>query len=52
MRQLPNLRKKRLFDESTGRWIKIRVSATGLRTITKLGLSKALKKAKALNLSA
>jgi large subunit ribosomal protein L28 len=41
-RQLPNLRTKRLFDESTGRWMKIRVSTSGLRTINKLGLKKAL----------
>jgi len=41
-RQLPNLRSKRLFDESTGRWIRIRVSTSGLRTINKLGLKKAL----------
>jgi len=45
MRQLPNLRKKRLFDESTGRWLTIRVSTSGLRTITKLGLKKALQQA-------
>lgn len=42
MRQLPNLRSKRLFDESTGQWVRVRVSTTGLRTITKLGLKKAL----------
>jgi len=41
-RQLPNLRSKRLFDESTGRWVRIRVSTSGLRTINKLGLKKAL----------
>jgi large subunit ribosomal protein L28 len=46
MRQLPNLKKRRLFDESTGRWISITVSATGLRTITKSGLKKALSKAR------
>lgn len=47
MRQFPNLRKKRLFDESTGRWMTLKVSASGLRTITKLGLKKALKLAAA-----
>ena len=41
-RQLPNLRRKRIFDEVGGRWITIRVSTAGLRTITKLGLKKAL----------
>ncbi len=45
MRQFPNLRKKRLFDEKTGVWVTLRVSASGLRTITKLGLAKALKQA-------
>jgi large subunit ribosomal protein L28 len=44
MRQLPNLRRKRIFDESTGRWVSVRVSTSGLRTITKLGLKKALAK--------
>lgn len=44
MRQYPNLRKKRLFDETTGRWVTVRVSTSGLRTITKLGLKKALQK--------
>lgn len=42
MRQLPNLRKKRLFDETTGRWVTMKVSTTALRTITKVGLKKAL----------
>jgi large subunit ribosomal protein L28 len=42
MRQHPNLRKKRLFDEATGTWITIRVSTSGLRNITKLGLKKAI----------
>ena len=42
MRQHPNLRNKRLFDEATGTWVTIRVSASGLRNITKLGLKKAI----------
>jgi large subunit ribosomal protein L28 len=41
-RQLPNLRRKRIFDETTGRWVSLRVSTSGLRTITKNGLKKAL----------
>jgi large subunit ribosomal protein L28 len=45
MRQNPNLRNKRVFDEVAGRWVKIRVSTSGLRTITKKGVSKALKEA-------
>jgi large subunit ribosomal protein L28 len=47
MRQMPNLRTKRFFDEATGRWVKIRVSASGIRNITKLGLKRALKEAPA-----
>jgi large subunit ribosomal protein L28 len=42
MRQYPNLRKKRFYDETTGRWMTIRVSTSGMRTITKIGLRKAL----------
>ena len=42
MRQFPNLRKKRFFDESTGRWVTLKVSTSGIRTINKLGLTKAL----------
>lgn len=40
--QLPNLRVKRLYDEQTGMWITVRVSARGLKTITKKGLMRAL----------
>jgi large subunit ribosomal protein L28 len=42
MRQLPNLKKKRFFNEETGQWVTLRVSASGLRTITKKGLAKVL----------
>jgi large subunit ribosomal protein L28 len=42
MRQMPNIRTKRLFDEETGRWVRVKVSTSGLRTITKKGLRKAL----------
>ena len=45
MRQLPNLRKKRFFDESTGLWITLKVSASAIRNINKLGLRKVLDKA-------
>ncbi len=40
--QLPNLRNKKIFDEQTGTWITVRVSARGLKTINKKGLMKAL----------
>ena len=44
-KQYPNLRKKRFFDESTGQWVTLRVSTSAIRTISKKGLAKALKKA-------
>jgi len=40
--QLPNLRNKKVYDEQTGMWIVVRVSARGLKTIAKKGLVKAL----------
>jgi len=43
----PNLFRKRFFLEEENRWINIRVSANGIKTITKLGLKAALKKAQA-----
>jgi len=43
--QMPNLRRKRIFDETTGQWVTLKVSTRGLRTIMKKGLSKALAKA-------
>jgi large subunit ribosomal protein L28 len=45
MRQHPNLRKKRFYDESTGRWMTLKVSTSGIRMITKLGLKAALARA-------
>jgi len=45
-RQMPNLRKKRFFDENTGTWVTLKVSTSAIRTINKLGLAKAMKKAK------
>jgi len=47
MRQLPNLRSKRLFDESTGTWITVKLSTSALRNITKLGLKTVLAQSKA-----
>jgi large subunit ribosomal protein L28 len=47
MRQHPNLRTKRLFDESTGTWVTIKLSTSALRNITKLGLKGALAQSKA-----
>lgn len=45
----PNLKTKRFFLEEESRWITLKVSARGIRTINKKGLSTALKEAKALN---
>ena len=42
----PNLFVKRFFLEEENRWVKIRVSANGIKTITKNGLKNALKEAK------
>jgi len=43
--QMPNLRRKRIFDVTTGQWITLKVSTRGLRTIMKKGLRKALAEA-------
>lgn len=44
---VPNLFDKRFYLEEEGRWVKLRVSADGMRTIDKKGLAKALRDAKA-----
>ncbi|MGE4587904.1 MAG: 50S ribosomal protein L28 [Mangrovibacterium sp.] len=44
---LPNLFNKRFYLPEEDRWISLTVSAAGLRTINKNGLSAALKEAKA-----
>jgi large subunit ribosomal protein L28 len=44
--QYPNMRSKRIFDEHTGLWVRVKVSARGLRTITKVGLYQAFSEAK------
>ena len=38
MRQLPNLQTKRIFIPEENRWVRIRLSARALRTISKKGL--------------
>jgi large subunit ribosomal protein L28 len=45
-RFLPNLFDKKYFLLEENRWITLRVSAAGMRNITKLGLKKALDEAK------
>lgn len=42
----PNIFDKRFFLEEEDRWIDLRVSANGIRTINKVGLKKALEEAK------
>jgi large subunit ribosomal protein L28 len=42
----PNLFDKRFYLEDEDRWIKLRVSASGIRTINKKGLKYALEEAK------
>lgn len=41
----PNLFDKKFFLEEENRWITLRVSANGIRTISKNGLKAAIKKA-------
>jgi large subunit ribosomal protein L28 len=38
MKQLPNLQTKRFFVPEEDRWVTIRVSASGIRTISKRGI--------------
>ena len=42
----PNLKKKRIWDPENKRFITLRLSTAGLRTLEKVGLSKALKHAR------
>ena len=43
----PNLKTKRFWSEEEGRWITLKVSAAGIKTISKKGLAAALKEAAA-----
>nr|WP_310746659.1 50S ribosomal protein L28 [uncultured Alistipes sp.] len=43
----PNLKTKRFWNEEEGRWITLKVTAAGMKTIHKKGLSAALKSAAA-----
>ena len=42
----PNLMNKRFFLEEEDRWVTLKVSASGIRNITKKGLKVALEEAK------
>jgi len=43
-RFLPNLQVHRLWDEETGRFVRMRLSAHGLRIVNKLGIHRAIEK--------
>ncbi len=43
----PNLKTKRFWSESEGRWVTLKVTAAGMKTINKKGLDAALKEAAA-----
>ena len=43
----PNLQDRRYFLPEENKWVTLRVSAAGMRTIDKIGLSEAIKRAKA-----
>lgn len=45
-RFLPNLNTKKFFIPEENRWVTLKVSAHGMRTIDKLGISEALKRAR------
>lgn len=43
----PNLKTKRFWSEEEGRWVTLKVSAAGMKTINKKGLAVALREAAA-----
>ena len=43
MRQLPNLQSKRIFVPEQNRWVRVRLSARALRSVSKMGLLAFLK---------
>ncbi|HLG03503.1 MAG TPA: 50S ribosomal protein L28 [Bacteroidia bacterium] len=47
---MPNLKTKRFFLTEENRWITLKVSTSGIRTINKIGLAEALKRARAAGL--
>lgn len=44
----PNLKTKRFWSETEGRWVTLKVTAAGIKTINKKGLDAAMREAKAL----
>ena len=43
-RQLPNLQSKRIYVPELGKWVRVKVSTSALRSIDKLGLAAFLRK--------
>ena len=43
----PNLQDRKYFITEENKWVSLRVSAAGMRTITKIGIAEALKRARA-----
>lgn len=43
----PNLQDRRYFIPDENKWVSLRVSAAGMRTINKIGITEAMKRAKA-----
>lgn len=43
----PNLQDRKYFIPEQNKWVTLRVSAAGMRTIDKLGIAEALKRARA-----
>jgi large subunit ribosomal protein L28 len=43
MRQLPNLQRKRIYIPEEDRWVKVKLSARALRTVTRKGLLRFLR---------
>jgi len=39
----PNLQKKRIFDVETGRWVKMTLSTSAIKTLNKRSLSEVLR---------
>jgi len=46
-RSAPNLQSKRFWVATENRWIKLKLSAAGMRTIDKLGIDEVLKRIRA-----
>lgn len=42
-RFLPNLQKKRIWDEELGMWVTLKITPSAMRTISKKGLSAVLR---------